>query len=86
MKEALQQAEEAEEEESSATTIEGSTPVQRDSKGKPILSPEQKAKKLEKEKKIAVEVGFLSVFGGLLFTDYWPLESTVERRESEETR
>ncbi|KAG8913620.1 hypothetical protein FRC00_001985 [Tulasnella sp. 408] len=55
MKEALQQAEEAEEEEASATTIEGSTPVQRDSKGKPILSPEQKAKKLEKEKKIAAE-------------------------------
>lgn len=55
MKEALQQAEEAEEEETSATTIEGSTPVQRDSKGKPILSPEQKAKKLEKEKKIAAE-------------------------------
>ncbi|KAG8911514.1 hypothetical protein FRC01_005674 [Tulasnella sp. 417] len=55
MKEALQQAEEAEEEESSANTIEGSTPVHRDSKGKPILSPEQRAKKLEKEKKIAAE-------------------------------
>lgn len=72
MKEALQQAEEAEEEESSATTIEGSTPVQRDSKGKPILSPEQKAKKLEKEKKIAAEVRVRLVCDVLLVTDYWP--------------
>ncbi|KAG8949038.1 hypothetical protein FRC04_009112 [Tulasnella sp. 424] len=55
MKEALQQAEEAEEEEASATTIEGSTPVHRDAKGKPVLSPEQRSKKLEKEKKIAAE-------------------------------
>lgn len=60
MKEALQQAEEAEEE-SDANKLEGSSPQQRDAKGKPILTPEQKAKKAEKDRKIALEVRSWSV-------------------------
>lgn len=57
MKEALQQAEEAEEA-ATATTIESSTPSapQLDAKGRPLLTPEQKAKKAEKDRKIAAEV------------------------------
>jgi hypothetical protein len=49
MKTALQEADE--------TEGEGSTPVARDAKGREIISPEEKAKRDEKSRKVAAEVG-----------------------------
>ena len=61
MKSALQEADEAE-----ANGEDGKGPKRvKDAKGKEIISPEEKAKKEEKEKKIAAEVS--------LTTDYLPL-------------
>lgn len=48
MKTALQEADEAE--------GEGAAPVQRDAKGREIISPEEKAKRDEKARKVAAEV------------------------------
>ena len=48
MKTALQEADEAE--------GEGATPVQRDAKGREVISPEEKAKRDEKARKVAAEV------------------------------
>ncbi|KAG8873181.1 hypothetical protein FRB97_006976 [Tulasnella sp. 331] len=55
MKEALQQAEDAEEEESTAASGSGSTVATKDAKGRPVLTPEQKLKKEEKERKLQIE-------------------------------
>jgi len=56
MKEALQQAEEADGEDGSGTLEQGGSSTQpRDAKGRPILTPEQRAKKAEKDRKIAAE-------------------------------
>ena len=48
MKSALQEADEA--------TGEGGPPVARDAKGREIISPEEKAKRDEKARKVAAEV------------------------------
>jgi hypothetical protein len=51
MKTALQEADEAE--------GEGATPVVRDAKGREIISPEEKAKRDEKARKVSAEVRLL---------------------------
>jgi hypothetical protein len=60
MKAALQEADEAEGDEASGSTSPGGGRVV-GKKGKETLSPEEKAKKEEKERRIAAEVRFILV-------------------------
>lgn len=63
MKAALQEADEAvgDEEASRANIVNGGKARLKDAKGKDILSPEEKAKKDEKERKVAAEVRHLLI-------------------------
>jgi X-domain of DnaJ-containing len=61
MKAALQEAEETTGDEESARIANGGKPRLKDAKGKDILSPEEKAKKEEKERKVTAEVRRTSI-------------------------
>ena len=73
MKTALQEADEAE--------GEGSTPVVRDAKGREIISPEEKAKRDEKARKVAAEVR-LHCCCGPVFVDRAALYRKLRRGKS----
>lgn len=78
MKAALQEAEEAEGEE------EGGKRVERDAKGRPILSEEEKAKKEEKARKTAEEVRIL-ILPLFMIKCLNEIESRCSLRKSKET-
>jgi DnaJ-class molecular chaperone len=79
MKAALQEAEEAEGEEA------GGKKIERDAKGRPILSEEEKAKKEEKARKVAEEVSIV-LFAWSWFNILTGTESGCSRGENKETR